>query len=796
MADPWTRYAGPPPTSRTRYHWTVRVWDDTGTASAWAAPQWFEAGLLEPGDWSAQWITRATPAVAADQRGADPRTSQLRHAFTLRGPVARARLYATALGDYELALNGQEVGDDWFTPGWTDYRRRVQYQTYDVTALLVEGPNALGAILSTGWYAGNVSNIGKNTYGSDRPGLLVQLEVDYADGGAERIVSDLSWRTVEGPVLGADHQDGEHYDARLETPGWTEPGFDDTGWDPVVAKTDVPEAMVLSAQADPPARVTERIAAVEVVRRSGDVQVVDLGQNLVGVVELELRGAPSGTVIQLRHAEALDADGDLATANLRAAQATDSYVAAGRAVERWHPRFTFHGFRYVEVTGWPGDLAPDAITGLVVGTDVPLTGTLTTSDPRLDQLHANVVWSLRGNVLSVVTDCPQRDERMGWTGDLNVFAPTATFLADMRRFLGGKWLADVRDEQAASGAVGVVVPDPVGQFSAEAPLDLVWPSAAIHVPHTLWQAYGDTAVIEESWDVMAAFMAFWEARTPSVAFGDWAPPPPDPEDNSVGAAQPQLDPMVAVAWFKHDADLMAAMAAATGRDAEAEHYRAVAEEAAAEFEAAFVESQVGYALALAFDLLPPGEREAAAATLATLVEEQGDGWDLATGFVGTPELLGALSEHGQLDAAYELLLQDDYPSWLYAVDRGATTTWEFWNGLLEDGSMHPQPNNSLNHYAVGAVADWLHRTIGGIVADPAAPGYGHVLIRPRPGGGLTSGGAELATVRGTIATSWRLVDGAFELDLTIPPTATATVHLPNDELVEVGSGTHHLRVPA
>lgn len=789
-------YEGPPLEPRTRYHWAVQSWDDEG-AEATSLPGWFETAL---DTWTATWIARDVPEVGPTSRGPDPRISQLRRAFTLpAGEIIRARLYATALGVYRAELNGRPVADDRLAPGWTDYRDRVQFQTYDVTGHLRPGANAIGVTLATGWYAGHISNIGKNTYGSGTPGFLGQLEVAYADGRLETVASDLSWRTVQGPTTGADLQDGEHFDARADTPGWTTADYDDATWEEVVEKTDLPAgAAVLVPQADQPVRVTQRLPPVSVERRGDDTHLVDFGQNLVGVAELRVTDADRGTTVSLRFGEALDASGDLDTTNLRAALATDSYTSRGDAVEEWAPAFTFHGFRYVEVTGYPGDLPPSALTALVLGTDVPLTSAFASTDERLDRLVANAEWSLRGNFLSVPTDCPQRDERMGWTGDLNVFAPTAALLADVRRFLGDKWMGDVRDEQGPDGQVGLVVPDPVGQFGPEDAPDIVWSSAAITVPYTVWQASGELQVVEESWAAMTAFMRFWEEQEPQTVIGDWAPPPADPADVAMGRGLPELDDLLARAWFVRDADLMNRMATAAGRHDEARRYIQLAQDARADFAAAHVrgggrlepDAQTAYAVALAFDLLPADQRRAASDRLAALVRDEGDGWDLATGFVGTPLVLAALSEHDNVEAAFRLLTQDDYPSWLHQVELGATTMWEFWNGLSADGSLHSQLDNSLNHYAFGAVARWIHTELGGIQQDPERAGYAHFTVRPRAAGGVEAASSKLATVRGTVVSSWRHGPDGFALDVTVPANATATVHIPTSgdpaRILEVG----------
>jgi alpha-L-rhamnosidase len=895
-------YDGPELVSRQRYHWSVQVWDDAGRSSGWSEPTWFETGLLNADDWSAEWISHDAPrwlptgnsqqntpaaleeghtlgqtfttdrpfdsvagsfptwhttdssvtvslrrdgpdgevvasrrienvqdngwgaltlpepaepgvyyleqsqpsgqvgwwshtgntysqgqafadgqAVAGDRtirwnpvdEVPDERTALLRKDFALDGEVSQARVYATALGAYELEINGSRVSEDRFAPGWTDYDKHVQYQTYDVTDLLQEGDNAIGAALSTGWYAGTIAIYGPELYG-EQPALLTQLEVRYADGRTERITSDGSWTSAVGPIRTSDMQHGETHDARAEMPGWSAPGFDAEGWQPVVGKDGVTAELV--AQADPPVRATHELAAQEITEPEPGTYIVDLGQNMVGTARLKVRGAQAGQQVTLRFGEVLNPDGTLYTENLRSAKATDHYIARGETEEVWEPRFTFHGFRYVEVTGYPGDSLPqDAITGVVLTSDTPQTGTFETSDPMLNQLQSNIEWSQRGNFLSVPTDCPQRDERMGWTGDINVFAPTAAFNADVSRFLGSKWMRDVRDAQRADGAVPDVVPfvPIVGAGNAG------WGDAVITVPHTLWRTYGDTRVIEQNYEAMAAWLDYLTANSsgylrPDAGYGDWLNLDDETPRDLVGTA-----------YFAHVANLMAQMAEAVGKPDDAARYRTLFDNIRAAFQDAYLtapdgtlpgDTQAGYVLALAFDLVPDEDRAALAEHLVRNVAERD--WHLSTGFLGTPELLRVLADTGHLDVAYRLLTQRSYPSWGYEVEQGATTMWERWDSIRPDGSFQDPSMNSFNHYAYGAVGNWMYRTIAGINDDPAQPGYRHTQIKPQPGGGLTSAKATFESMYGTIVSSWRQAGPQLMLDVTIPVNTTATVWVP------------------
>ncbi|MFD1827203.1 family 78 glycoside hydrolase catalytic domain [Mumia zhuanghuii] len=897
-------YGGPQLESRTRYHWKVMAWDVTGHAGRWSSPTWFETGLLDASDWSAQWIAHDTdlplptsnsqqnspaalrtgktlgqsvttdrpfdriggsfptwgtsdsdftltlrrggpdgeavaehrfvdhadnswaelelesPAEPGDyylemsqlegqagwwshtddvftegQAYADDApatgdrtirwnptteakaelTSQLRTMFTADKRVKSARLYSTALGIYDLQLNGREVSDDRWAPGWTDYAKRTPYQTYDVTALVKQGANALGARLSTGWYAGKIAIYGPNLYGK-LPGLLSQLEITYTDGTTERVVSDTSWKSTAGPVTHADILDGEEYDARLETPGWTRTGFDDRSWAPVVEKTDVETALV--AQSAPPVTVTQEMPVQKITEPTSGAYVLDLGQNMVGTVALTLRGLAEGQKVRLRYGEEINPDGTLYTENMRSARVIDYYTARGDRVETYEPRYTFHGFRYVEITGLSDKPRKRDLVGKVLGTDAPLTGHFETSDPMLNQLQSNIVWSQRGNFLSVPTDCPQRDERMGWTGDINVFAPTAAFNMDVSTFLGDKWLQDLRDAQRPDGAVTDVVPyvPVVGAGNAG------WGDAAVTVPYTVWQTYGDTAVIEESYASMTAWIDYLEKNSdglirPDAGYGDWL----NLDDNTPRD-------LIGTAYFAHVTALLSQMADAIGKDADADRYA----DLAAEVRDAFIEryvgddgalpgdAQAGYVLALSFGLVPDALVDDAADRLVANLERHD--WHLATGFLGTPDLLPVLTKTGHTDVAYKLINQKTYPSWGYEVENGATTIWERWNSIMPDGSFGDVSMNSFNHYAYGAVGNWMYQTIGGIAPDPEQPGYRHFTVAPQPGGGLDHADARFESGYGEIRSQWARKNGRLTMTVTVPVNTTATVTIPGSRV--------------
>ncbi|MCL8014900.1 glycoside hydrolase family 78 protein [Streptomyces sp. AS02] len=774
----------------------VRVTGSDGRVTPWSEPATAEVGLLAPDDWSAVFVT---PDWDEDAQCDQP-SPMLRHEFQLSGPVRSARLYATALGVYEAEINGSRVGDQLLAPGWTAYDKRLRYQTYDVTALLKPGRNALGAILGDGWFRGRIGFDGKTRalYG-DRLAFLAQLEVAYADGTTERITTDTSWQAATGPIVSSSLYDGEAYDARLERAGWTEPGHDTSGWRGVrVLERDLAP---LVAPAGPPVRRTEELAPVSVTVSPSGRTVLDFGQNLVGWLRVSVSGE-AGTSITLRHAEVLE-EGELCTRPLRTAAATDTYTLRGEGTEVFEPRFTFHGFRYAEITGQPDDFdAATAVRAVVVHSDLNRTGHFSSSDELVNRLHENVVWGMRGNFLDLPTDCPQRDERLGWTGDIQVFSPTASYLYDSAGFLTS-WLADLAAEQGENGLVPFVVPK-AGVTGADTPT-AAWGDAAVVVPWVLYERYGDTGILDAQYDSMRA----WVEHEASLAgenrlwdsgfqFGDWLDPtaPAGRPDAAATAGE-----LVATAHFARSADILARTAAILGKTEDAERYRALADEVRAAFQAEYVtgagrmmcDAPTAYALALRFGLLDSeAQRARAGERLAQLA--RAGGHKIATGFVGTPLICDALADTGHIDTAYRLLLQQECPSWLYPVTMGATTIWERWDSLLPDGTVNPSGMTSFNHYALGAVADWLHRTVAGLA--PAEPGYRRLRIAPRPGGDLTHAEARLRTPYGEAEVSWSLADGELTVNALVPPNTTAEVALPGtDAVTEVGSGRHTWTVP-
>jgi alpha-L-rhamnosidase len=788
------QYKGTDLQSRQRVYWKVIVWDERDQRSEWSEPAFWEMGLLTSSDWQADWIT---PGYEEDKNEMQP-CPLLRTEFDADEGVQTARVYATALGTYELHLNGRRVGDDYFTPGWTSYHNHLQYQTYDVTEHITSGRNAMGALLADGWYRGHLANFAgpsRHKYG-DTLALLVQLEIVYDNGRVQTITTNPDWRSSDsGPIRHADHYMGEHYDARLAKPDWAKADFDDSDW--AGTRLHTPHKSNLVAQVGTPVRKMHEIHPIALTISPAGETIVDFGQNMVGWVRLQVEGE-RGTAVTLRHAEILDQEGNLYTINLRAAEQVVTYILKGDGEEVYEPRFTFQGFRYVAVEGYPGELTLANLTGVVLYSDMAATGQFECSHPLVNQLQQNIVWGQRGNFLEVPTDCPQRDERLGWTGDAQVFGRTACFNMDVANFFT-RWLRALADDQRADGAVPHVIPHMLQENSAGA---TGWADAAVIVPWTLYQCFGDKRVLAENYPTMQRWVAFMHERAGAdhiwsgdKHFGDWLATDNDEYLGRVGLTDTDL---IATAYFAYSTGLLAKIARILRRDEEAEVYEQLATAVRQAFCEEYVtangrigtNTQTAYVLPLMFDLLPEALRPEAAQRLVANIRKRGN--RLSTGFLGTPYLCHVLARFGYLDVAYDLLLQEDCPSWLYPVTKGATTIWERWDGVKADGSFQNAGMNSFNHYAYGAIGEWLYSTVAGLEIDETRPGYKHALIRPRPGGGLTYANASLATGYGRLASHWQLTDKAFTLHVNIPVNTSATVILPVPDVSDVLEGERPL----
>jgi alpha-L-rhamnosidase len=727
----------------------------------------------------------------------------LRTEFVLaegHGPVARATLHATAHGIFEAYLNGQPVSDDVLSPGWSSYEWRLRYRSYDVTSLL-QPRSVIGVALGNGWFRGRLGWRGGRALYGEELAALMQLEIEFTDGYIQNVVTDEGWAAGPSAVLSNDLYDGQTIDARRYSDAWLEGGFSDEAWTGVHAVEF--DFSRLTPYIGPPVRRQEELQSTKIWTSPAGKTLVDFGQNLVGWVRLRVRG-PAGTTITVRHAEVLEHD-ELGTRPLRTAEATDRFILSGND-DVFEPTFTFHGFRYVEVEGWSGELAADDITAVVVSSELPRIGEFECSDELLNQLHRNVVWGTRGNFLDVPTDCPQRDERLGWTGDIAVFAPSAAYLFDVENFLR-EWLANLAAEQrAADGMVPFVVPDALKyvKHPSEFPAPestAIWSDAAVWVPWALWQAYGNVQILRDQYDSMVAHVrrvelllsptGLWDT---GFQFGDWLDPTAPPDDPISSKAD---NGVVATACLYRDLRILTETAGLLGRSGDAAHFAELAERTKTAFNDNYVnddgtihsDAETVYALAIVFGLLDVETTQQSGKRLAELVAESG--YHIQTGFAGTPYVLDALSTTGHLDQAYRLLLQTECPSWLYPVTMGATTIWERWDSMLPDGTINPGQMTSFNHYALGAVADWMHRSIGGIA--PLEPGYSKVLLAPRPGDGLHWARSSLETRHGKISVSWSRGDGGpIELDITVPQGVTALVQLPGTQGQEFRSGQHRL----
>jgi alpha-L-rhamnosidase len=799
--------------SRDACHWCVEVWDDTGNTMR-SEPSLWTMGLLEKTDppspsgsdaagWSAHWIAADPRIIEHDPEAIAPTLTEpgtpalFRKEFDVPGPVKRATLYASARGLFRLRLRGRPVGEDIFAPEWTDYDKRIHYRTYDVTGLVGRGRNVIAAMLGDGWWSGYVGwQETRARYGSLENSLLVQLEVELANGECLTFGTDGTWTCNTGPILSSDFMLGEIYDARRERAGWDRTDF--TGKDWLSAREVAAPAVPLVAQPSEPVRVVETIVPVSMNEIRPGVFIYDLGQNISGWVRLRFNSMPAGTRVVLRHGERLNPDGTLYTENLRRAKATDVYICKGGGEEVWEPRFTFHGFQYIELTGLPSVPDRNVVTGCVVRSATSLAGHFECSHAGVNRLWLNGLWSQRGNFLTVPTDCPQRDERLGWMGDAQVFLRTASYNMDVAAFFT-KWMIDVEDAQTPDGIFPDTAPrlregknfiglDGLGGAAG-------WADAGVIVPWTLWRVYGDKRIIERHWKAMTAWLDWIERHNPDGLrvnelgnnYGDWLC---IPGDTTFRTHSPMKN-LLATAYWAGDATKMARMARELGRAAEAKRFRAMFEKVRAAFQKEFlredgrlmVETQTAYLLALAFNLIPENARARVAEHLVENIKALD--WHLSTGFIGISHLNPQLTFAGHADVAYRLLLRDDYPSWLYPVKHGATTIWERWNGWTEkDGFFNPQMN-SFNHYSLGSVGEWLFRHVAGIELDPEVSGFQRFVLRPFIGQGLDFARASYHTMHGEIRSDWKRAGKKLTWTVHIPTNTIARVFVPSEPGAEV-----------
>jgi alpha-L-rhamnosidase len=783
-------YAGKPLGSFQRVCWRVQLWDEHGAESSWSPVGRFAMGVLKREEWRAQWI--GTPLHMC------PNSPYYRRAFRTEKPVVDARLYATARGIYLAWIDGTPVSDEQLAPGWTDYSKRILYRCYDLTdAFAKPGEHVLGAQLNDGWYKGPVGWENKAGLWGNMTQLLLMLRLEHADGSVTWIVSDGEWKTANSPTLASTFLRGEVHDAALERDGWNRPGYDDKGW-LKVHTGGIGDAPLLQAHAGPPVRRLAEVKAQAKWQPRPGVWIFDIGENIAGRVRISVK-APAGTTIRLRHGEMVTPERELYVDNLRAALSTDLYTAKGAGVEEWEPRFTFHGFQYVEVAGWPGEPRLEDITGVVVGSDCAVAGEFSCSNPDIDRLYANLVRTQRANYIDIPTDCPQRDERLGWTGDAQAYIRTAICSRDIAGFFT-KWLQDLRDAQNAEGCFPNVAPQVplLGDSWGLAKGDAAWGDAGTICPWTIWRCYDDRDELARSYPAMVKWVEYLE-RTALTwvnlrfhrsgigpVFGDWL---------QVDCQTP-LE-VIMTAFYARSTEITAEAAEALGKADDAKRFRELHAKIKAAFIKEFVradgvvvgrstsdETQTNQLLALHFDLVSEESRGAVFAKLIAALEKRN--WYLSTGFVGLPYLLPVLSRHGRTDVAYRLLLNQGYPSWLYPITQGATTIWERWNGWKKDEGPADPGMNSYSHYAYGACGEWLFSDVAGI--DLIERGFKKLRVRPRIGGSLTRASARHECLYGAIRSDWSVNGREVALAVEIPANTTAEVWVPTSDAATLREG--------
>jgi alpha-L-rhamnosidase len=812
-------YGGEALTSAKRYYWRVRIWDNTGKASEWSAPASWQMGLIAPADWTAQWIT---PGYKEDSV---LRPSPLfRKEFEITKKVASATVYVTAHGLYTAEINGKKVGDAYLTPGWTSYNKRLQYQAYDVTDMLKEGKNAVGVELGSGWYRGLIGfDPHGNFYGKDIA-LLFQLDVTYDDGTKATIGSDNAWKSSTGPVVYAEIYNGATIDDRLQQKDWSTTNFNDKSWSGVTVQNFAKNT--LTGTNSEPVRKHESFKPVKIFTTPKGEKVIDFGQNLVGWVQMKVTGK-AGDKVVISHAEVIDKAGNFYTENLRSARSQDTYILNGNGEETFEPQFTWQGFRYIKVEGYPGDLKPEDFTAYALYSDMTPTGSFSCSNVSINQLQHNIQWGQKGNFLDVPTDCPQRDERLGWTGDAQVFSRTASFNMNVHNFFT-KWMKDVAADQYTSGSVPFVIPNVLSRSHTDGPgASTGWADVSTIIPWNMYLAYGDKRILENQYASMKAWVDYMQHQSKNdlwnsgFHFGDWLFY--SVNDDTDGSSAITNKYLIAQCFYAGSTQLLINAAKILGKQEDVNYYTALLAKIKNAYLKEYVtpnglissDTQTAYVLALQYDMLPENLRLQATDRLVNNIRRYDN--HLTTGFLGTPYLCGVLSRFGRADVAYQLLLQDTYPSWLYPIKMGATTIWERWDGIKPDGSFETPTMNSYNHYAYGAIGDWMYRVIAGIDTKTDTPGYKSIVVKPTPGGKLTSASADYETLYGKVSSHWKIDNGTTTLDVEVPANTTATIYVPSADggsaltedgkpvpsraepgyqVVDVGSGTYHFSTTA
>lgn len=791
----WVKYKGEKLDSRQKVYWQVKYWNQDKEASKWSEINHFELGLLDNSDWKAKWIGLDTKAekVIGSQKNILHRPQYLRKNFKLSDDLVSARLYITAKGVFDVAINGEDISDDVMPPGYTPYKKRIETITYDVGDLIKSGQNTIGVELAAGWHSGRLGWQKSYWIDTETPKMLCQLELTMKDGSKEIILSDDSWKgTTKGPIRLSEIYDGESYDANLEMPNWNTNNFNDKNWESVNAFP-ISDAIRLEPKRHTTVKTKIELPTKEITEKD-ETAIFDFQQNMVGVPLIKVP-MKKGQTLKIRFAEKLAPDGSFYTKNYRGALSTNYYTASKDGLIEYQPKFTFHGFQYIELSGYDKTKTPskDWVTGLVQYSDFKENGTFTSSHPKLNQLQSNIVWGLRGNFFDIPTDCPQRDERMGWTGDAQVFGPTSMFNADVYKFWSS-WLQSVRESQYENGGIPWVVPDVLNNNKVSAG----WGDACTIIPWKIYMRTGDKKILEENFEMMKAWVAYHEKTTKNSIsrmgfFADWLQPLPENGDNRGDTSKS----LIGTAFFARSAKLTAKTAKVLGKTEEFEKYNTLYKNVAKAFEKRFfengkvkgknvTETQTSYLLGLAFGLISKENKTNAKKHLIRKIEEADN--HLRTGFLGTPLLSKVLDEAGELDLMYKLLFNETYPSWFYSINQGATTIWERWNSYSKTEGFNKMRMNSLNHYAYGAIGEWMYERIAGIA--PLEAGYKTIKIAPVPKLPLTSASASLNTPYGKVASSWKITNNKFKLEVVIPPNTKAKVIIPantNEELLLNGN---------
>jgi len=793
-------YAGNDLVSNTEYYWKVKVWDENGQESAWSAPAHWSMGLLNFSDWKGLFIGHNVGYDKTDKYDSLylPPARYLRKSFEISKKVKRATAHATALGLYELQLNSQKVGDANFLPGWTDYDKRLYYQTYDITDYIQQGENIVGAVIADGWYAGYIGyallvrlDRVREFYGVN-PSFMGQIHLEYEDGSSEIIATDTTWKANQGAIREADIIMGETYDARQENSGWTAPNFDDSNWK--VPKIYTYPNGRLQAHPGTFVKDRERLVPKNITEPEPGVFVFDLGKNFAGIAELKVQG-PKGTEVELRFGEILKSDGNVQTENLRKARATDTYILKGEGVEVWRPKFTYHGFQYVEVKGFPGRPSADAITGIVLSSIETEASTFSSSNPMNNTLFENIKTTQSANFFEVPTDCPQRDERLGWTGDAQTYMRSATYNADVSAFMT-KFLIDLDDAQRWYGAYPNFAPFPYSRPNQYSP---AWMDAGVIIPYNMYKVYNDTRILEYMYAGMEKFMEFQEDASTDYLrpgggnnWGDWLAVNEETSHDYVGAS-----------FYGYDAKLMAEMAEALDNKEDAKKYNLLFENIKKAFAEKYIlengrtseDTQTTYALALYFDLYPEGLAKKGAARLAEKINN--NGFKFSTGFLGTKHVMLALSKYGYNDLAYKLFKQTKYPSWGYSVENGSTSIWERWNSYTKDDAANSDINaamNSFSHYAFGSVAEWMFQHAAGI--DTEDSGYRNIILKPAISREMDFIEGSYASINGTISSAWKWKGNKLVMDIEIPINTSAKIHIPTSKASNIKEANQPLlKVP-